>query len=286
MWAVKTAKRALGAGQDVLKMHRLMGYFCKHREEICESLIDVVTVLKNTYREPDYAEQLERASCIIDRLATSQVPSLVEAFTTKHESGQYNAICDASGPLDTGLFERLIPGYVQSLIIALETVAVEAGIVQFGAITYLAERFKRHAKLLILHLGVVKRLVGDPPEKGSDRVFYDTMVKVGQVTSGWLARLQTAIDKAVELTVGIAHYTEEVPMPLIGEPDDKEIRHMVNMLEREILQTSTSSSSSSSSSDTEAQPPEQAIDDPPQRKKRRATTKNKEEKVPLDQSFL
>lgn len=269
MWAVKTARRAIGAGQDALKMHTLMAYFCKHRGEICESLLDVLTVLKSTYREPDYAEQFERAANVVDRLTTGTVTSLIEAFTTKHECGSYNAICDSTGPIDTSLFEMLIPGMMQSLINALETVAVNAGLVQFGAITYLAERFKRHAKLLVLHLGVVKRLLGDPPEKGTARVFYDKVVSLGTITNQWLKKLQTAIDKAIDLTVGLSEYKEEIPLPLIGKPDESEIENMRAMLENEILRESSSSSSSSSS---EEEVPV-AQDEEPIKKKPKISTK-------------
>lgn len=248
MWAVKSARRAMNAGQDALKMHTLVGYFRKHRGEICESLLDVVTVLKSTYYDPMFTAQFERAATVIDNLLEGTAMSLIDGFTTKHECGSYNGICDANGPLDLTLFERLVQSMIQSLIAALETVAVDAGIVQFGAITYLAERVKRHAKLLVLHLGVVKRLLGDPPEKGTARVFYDAIVSLGAVTSKWLTALQAALDKAISLTVGLANYTEEIPLPLIGKPDESEIENMREMLENEIMIESTLSSSSSSSS--------------------------------------
>ena len=265
-WCKKGVARAVAAGHDVLKMSTVISYFRRHRAELCESLLDLVHALATTYHEQEFQEEFKRCKHVIKRLAQLSAKGLIDAFTKKGPTGQYEGLYDGDQPVNISIFKTLIPAFIKSIIIGMTTVGVNDGRVAVDAFTYLAERVKKHAKTLALHMNVIKNVIGDePPTKGAAKELWDTVTVLHDITNKSLLKLQRAIDSSVEKTIGFAEYNEELPISDIRTPSKEDIYKMSKELEQEVAADSLASSSSSSSSSGDVS---MAVAPPPHKRQR------------------
>lgn len=249
--------RFLNNAKASYKFKDVVVYCLKHRDEISGAAINLLDLLSDVYREPEFKAEFDNARAIINHLRDMNASDVVSRFS-KGGKGIAALLNVEHRPVDYALFARIVPELISSTRQELQRIGTQGPCLQ-SAVIFMANITKRYISIILGHYDAIMSLLKDyKPSSPEISGFIEGIRTIKTIVTDRIIRLDRRIDKVIRQTSGMQlqdHQDDQAEGAVfIPIPTREDIESLESELERDtVFRASLSSSSSSSSSSPETE---------------------------------